>query len=65
LAFEVVEPLLVGFGDVCQAVDELEGFRKPGGGFGGAGVAFCSRSRCRVVSSSSDCARAWSHYLCP
>src|ERR1039458_1842393 len=45
LAFEVVEPLLVGFGHVCQLVDELAevgepggGVGEPGGGFGGAGV---------------------------
>jgi len=34
LAFESVEPLPVGFGDVRQAIDELEGFGEPASGFG-------------------------------
>jgi len=34
LAFESVEPLPVGFGDVRQAIDELEGLGEPAGGLG-------------------------------
>ena len=34
LASEVVEPLLVGLGDVCQLVDELAEVGEPGGGVG-------------------------------
>jgi Fe-S-cluster formation regulator IscX/YfhJ len=32
LAFKSVNPLLVGFGDVRKAIDELEGFGEPAGG---------------------------------
>src|ERR1035441_98433 len=34
LAFQAVEPLLVGLGDVCQLVDELAEVGEPGGGVG-------------------------------
>jgi len=32
LAFKSVNPLLVGFGDLRKAIDELEGFGEPAGG---------------------------------